>query len=69
MEELLKIASDLAGREVEVEQTMDGKFVVLWMQFGASPPPKGDTKEEALKNFIEYMKGRKNDRSDIPTNG
>lgn len=51
-------AEELAGRPVEVEQTRDGKFVVLWMNFVESPPPKGDTEEEALEKFVAYMEAR-----------
>jgi len=48
-------ADELAGRPVEVEQTKDGKYIVLFMQFSQPPPPKGDTPEEALTGFIKKM--------------
>lgn len=52
---LYEEAGRLAGRPVEVEQTEDGKYIVLWMHFQASPPPKGDTEEAALQAFINMM--------------
>jgi hypothetical protein len=55
MSELYAEAGKLAGRPVEVEKLKDGKFVVLWMRFEASPPEPGDTEEDALKNFIAKM--------------
>ena len=58
MDELLKEAAALAGRDVEVEVAADGKFVVLWMNFDSSPPPKADSPEEALKAFISYLKNK-----------
>lgn len=56
MEELTKVASELLGRDVEVEKTRDGKYVVLFMSLTFPPPPKGDTAEEALGKFIEWFK-------------
>lgn len=55
IEELKAKAESLAMRPVEVEQTLDGKYIVLFMRFMHSPPPKGDTEQEALEKFIEYM--------------
>jgi hypothetical protein len=55
IETLKAKAEELAGRELEVEQTTDGKFVVLYMRFQHSPPPKADTPEEAYQLFIERM--------------
>lgn len=52
---LLKKAEELAGRKLEVERTKDGSFIVLYMCFGKSPPPKGKSPEEALQGFIDYM--------------
>lgn len=52
---LLERASSLAGRPVEVEQTTDGKYIVLWMSLSYPPPPKGATEEEALQLFIDHM--------------
>ena len=58
MEELLKAAADLAGREVEVEKLKDGKYVVLFMSLTENPPPKADTEEEALVAFIKWAETR-----------
>lgn len=58
MEELLKRASEAIGREVEVEKLKDGKYIVLFMSLTESPPPKADTPEEALENFIEWAQTR-----------
>ena len=55
MEKLLKKAEELAGRPIEVTKTSDGKHIVLWMRFGASPPPKEDTPEQALRSFIDML--------------
>lgn len=52
-------AKDLTGREVEVHQTKDGRFIVLYMCFGKKPPPKGSTPKEALKLFVEYMESNR----------
>jgi hypothetical protein len=57
MKELYEKASSLAGREVEVEKTKDGKFVVVWFDANL-PPPKGDSEEDALKLFITKLEGR-----------
>lgn len=72
MEELLKQAEALAGRPVEVENTTDGKFIVLWMHFQAKPPPKGSTPEEAMQGFIDMMLKRGTNPDNLPeedTNG
>jgi hypothetical protein len=58
MEELFKTASDLAGREVEVEKLKDGRYVVLFMSLTENPPPKADTEEEALIAFIKWAQSR-----------
>jgi hypothetical protein len=42
--------------EYEVEQTRDGKYIVMFMSFNCPPPPKGDTPEEAIEKFKEYRK-------------
>ena len=52
---LLVAASFLANRSVEVEKTTDGKYIVLYMRFEKSPPPKEDTSIEALRSFIRMM--------------
>jgi hypothetical protein len=52
---LFEEAEHLAGRPVEVQQTEDGKFIVLWMSFNNPPPPKGDCASDALEKFIQYM--------------
>jgi hypothetical protein len=54
MEELYKRAAELAGRDVEVETTKDGKHIVLYMVFNQSPPPKGNSERDALEKFIEW---------------
>lgn len=56
---LIKEASDLAGRPVDVQQTRDGNFIVLYMCFGKKPPPKGTTPEEALERFIAFLKAER----------
>lgn len=66
-EQLKKRASELAGREVEVEQTKHGKYIVLWMRFEQSPPPVGDTEDEALQGFIDYRLKSKNFRDTLAT--
>lgn len=45
-------ASFLVRRNIDIEQTMDGKFIVLYMNHNEPPPPKGDTALEALKLFL-----------------
>ena len=59
IEKLLKEASDLAGRSVEVVSTKDGRYIVMFLSMEDLPPPKGDTAHEALEGFIQYMKNRK----------
>jgi hypothetical protein len=54
LEELKSRASALLNREVEVEKTKDGKYVVLYMSLSSPPPPKGSSEEEALKFFVEW---------------
>ena len=58
-----KELEELLGREVEVEKTKDGKFVVLWMNFNSEPPPKGDTEEDAIEKFYKWFKEDSNGRS------
>jgi len=54
MKQLLEKASTILGRDAEVEKTKDGKYIVLFMSLTTSPPPKGDTPEEALEKFISW---------------
>ena len=54
MHELYSKAVQLAGRSIEIEKTKDGKYIVVFMVLGHSPPPKGDTEKEALEKFIEW---------------
>ena len=56
LKKLYEEAEELAGRSVEVEKTRDGKYIVMWMSFSSSPPPKGDSVEDALSLFIGYLK-------------
>ena len=65
-DELLKRAEELAGRPVELEQTQDGQWIVLWMSFGALPPPKAATEEAALQGFIDMMLQRKAAGDNLP---
>jgi len=56
---LLESARRLIGVDVlEVEQTTDGKFVVLWLNFQSKPPPKGDTPIQAVEKFIEFFNSK-----------
>lgn len=64
MEELYKRAAELAGREVEVETTKDGKKIVLFMVFNQPPPPKGADEKDALEKFIEWAEKRP--KQDLP---
>ena len=54
LDDLIEKASTLVGRRVEVDRTKGGGYIVLYMCFGKSPPPKGSTPEEAVENFIKY---------------
>lgn len=56
---LAEKVTSLLGRDIEVERTRDGKYIVLFMSLTCSPPPKGDSPQEALEKFIawyEYSK-------------
>jgi len=66
MKELLKQAEELAGRPVDVEQTRDGQYIVLYMAFEKSPPPKAVTPRGALEGFIEMMLKRKGEEDNLP---
>ena len=59
MIQLLEEATALAGRDIEIEETRDGRYIVLWMCFGTEPPPKGNTEQAAVEEFIKFMKNRK----------
>lgn len=63
MEDFLKNVYDeaekLAGRPVEVVQTNDGKYIVEWLSFSDSPPPKADCPADALDGFIKHMRSLK----------
>ena len=65
-EELYAKAEALAGRPIEVDQTVDGQFIALWMSFEKSPPKKGETEEAALENFIEHMKNMDSSAVELP---
>jgi len=54
MKQLLEKASTILGRDAEVEKTKDGKYIVLFMSLTTSPPPKGDTPEDALEKFVNW---------------
>jgi hypothetical protein len=58
MSELMARAVELAGRDIEVEKTKDGKYIVLFMSMTESPPPKGATIDEALEKFIAWAEAR-----------
>lgn len=58
MSELMLRAAELAGRDIEVEKTKDGKYIVLFMSMTESPPPKGSTADEALEKFIAWAEAR-----------
>lgn len=51
-------AESLAGRRVDVDKTKDGLYIVLYLQFEQSPPPKGKTEVEALELFIKWMESK-----------
>jgi hypothetical protein len=48
-------AEAIVGRPIEVEKTKDGKHIVVWINFNSAPPPKGDTEEEAIENFLNWI--------------
>ena len=56
LDDIYKEAEELAGRNIEVEKTKDGKYIVMWMSFSSPPPPKGDCVKDALLEFIKYLK-------------
>ncbi len=54
-------AENILGTELEIEKLASGKFIVMYMNFNTSPPPAGDTEEEALEKFLEWHKGVKDE--------
>lgn len=56
--DLLKKASEIAGRDIEIDETVDGQYIVLYMDFNSPPPKKGKTEIEALQNFIHMMESK-----------
>ena len=52
---LYDAAKEIAGREVEVAKTTDGKYIVEWINYNMLPPPKGDTEADALEVFVKYL--------------
>lgn len=51
-------AEALCGRPVEVDRTLDGRYIVVWLNAQRRPPPKGDTPKEALDGFIAHLKSQ-----------
>jgi hypothetical protein len=47
--------NQLAGREVEVEQLSDGRYVPLWMSFDCPPPKPEDTADKALEGLLTIL--------------
>lgn len=43
------------GRKVEVVSLKDGRFAVEYFNFNTPPPPVGDSVEDALAKFLEYL--------------
>lgn len=56
-EALVATAESLTGYPVDVEKTQNGKFIAMFMRFGAGPAPVGDTEVEALRRFIDWYRG------------
>jgi len=48
-------AKVLAGRDVDITVTNDGKYVALWLSYGCPPPSKAKTVEEAYASFIKHV--------------
>lgn len=57
--ELTKKAVELAGREIDIEPTRDGRYVVPWFNANGGPSPKGETECEALEKFITFLERNK----------
>lgn len=55
LQDLYDKAAALAGRPVEVDRVANGELVVVWINFGRSPPPTSPTEEGALTGFIAHM--------------
>lgn len=45
----------LAGREVDIEQLSDGRYVPLWMSFDYPPPKPEDTADKALEGLLHLL--------------
>ena len=45
----------LAGREVDVEQLSDGRYVPLWMSFDSPPPKPEATVDKALEGLLHLL--------------
>jgi len=52
-EELEKKIEGILG-ECEVEKLKNGKYIVLYMSLVSSPPPTGNTPEEAMEKFLAW---------------
>ena len=50
----LKRVEKILGRKVEVLEVSGNKYVVDYMNFNTSPPPVGDSVEEALALFEQW---------------
>lgn len=50
---------DALGRDFDVVQTTGGKYVVEFFDFNSPPPPLGDTEDEAMILFRDYIVSRK----------
>jgi len=59
IDELYRKAEELAGRPVEVIGTKDGEYIVEYLNFNTSPPPKATSEENALQDFIAWLQARK----------
>ena len=57
-EELRARATELLGREFEIEETTDGMFVPVFFDYNNRPPPKRETELDALEAFVSYLENR-----------
>ena len=55
-EALVATAESLTGYPVDVERVQNGKYITMFMRFGAGPAPTGDTEVEALRRFIDWYR-------------